>query len=95
MEELACLLPPSVPDRLPERHLASFRDAFSMLDPHEPKAPHTGVGSGQLNPQIGRGNSIYGAYGELDLSEEPVEDSGSCLDLDVWVSGWRSPKLYK
>ena len=72
MEELACLLPPSVQDRLPERHLASFWvECVSILDPHEPKAPHTSVGSGQFNPQIGKGILSMVLTGDLTYLKNP------------------------
>ena len=59
--ETPFLLPPSVEDWLPERHLARFVvEVVSKLDLHELKMPYTGVGSEAFNPEMLLGMLFYG-----------------------------------
>jgi transposase len=51
--ETLYLLPPSVQEWLPEKHLARFVvDVVSKLDLHELKMPYTGVGSEAFHPEM-------------------------------------------
>ena len=59
--ETPYLMPPSVQDWLPERHLARFVvEVVSKLDLHELKMPYTGVGSEAFNPEMLLGMVFYG-----------------------------------
>jgi transposase len=59
--ETPYLLPPSVQDWLPERHLARFVvEIVSKLDLHELTMPYAGVGSEAFNPEMLLGLLFYG-----------------------------------
>jgi len=59
--ETRYLLPPSIQDWLPERHLARFVvEVVSKLDLHELKMPYAGVGSEAYNPEMLLAMLFYG-----------------------------------
>jgi transposase len=73
--ETLYLLPPSVQDWLPEKHLARFVvEVVSKLDLHELKMPYTGRGSKAFNPEMLLALLFYG-YATGTFSSRKLEQA--------------------